>query len=263
MTRPSLSFEFFPPKNIEGSFRLWNCVNVLAPLGPDFVSVTYGAGGTTRQLTHEAVNAIHKTSGLNVAAHLTCVSATRAETLAIADDYAASGVTDLVALRGDPPKGSGGFVPHPEGFASSVELIEALAGNRQVHPPRRRLSRKASRGRRHRRRHRASEAQDRRRRGRRDHPVLLPGRRLLPVPRRLRGGRHRRPDHSRHPAGGELGRLPALCRRLRHHDPAADRRRLRPRLRAGRRRPLRHRRRHPAVRQPPARAAPSTCTSTP
>ncbi len=127
MTRPTVSFEFFPPKNLEGSFRLWDCVNTLAPLDPSFVSVTYGAGGTTRQLTHEAVGTIHKTSGLKVAAHLTCVNATREETLAIADGYAQVGVTEIVALRGDPPKGTGGFKAHPEGFASSVELIEALA----------------------------------------------------------------------------------------------------------------------------------------
>jgi methylenetetrahydrofolate reductase (NADPH) len=127
MSRPAISFEFFPPKNLEGSFRLWDCVNTLAPLDPTFVSVTYGAGGTTRQLTHEAVGTIHKTSGLRVAAHLTCVDATREETLSIAEGYAAVGVTEIVALRGDPPKGSGGFRPHPEGFASSVELIEALA----------------------------------------------------------------------------------------------------------------------------------------
>ncbi len=98
------------------------------PLDPAFVSVTYGAGGTTRQLTHEAVGTIHKTSGLKVAAHLTCVNATKEETLAIAEGYAQVGVTEIVALRGDPPKGTGGFKPHPEGFASSVELIEALAG---------------------------------------------------------------------------------------------------------------------------------------
>lgn len=127
MTRPAVSFEFFPPKNLEGSFRLWDCVNTLAPLDPAFVSVTYGAGGTTRQLTHEAVGTIHKTSGLKVAAHLTCVNATREETLAIAEGYAQVGVTEIVALRGDPPKGTGGFQPHPDGFASAVELIEALA----------------------------------------------------------------------------------------------------------------------------------------
>ena len=84
MSKPTVSFEFFPPKSLEGSFRLWDCVNTLAPLDPTFVSVTYGAGGTTRKLTHEAVTTIHKTSGLNVAAHLTCVDATRAETLQIA-----------------------------------------------------------------------------------------------------------------------------------------------------------------------------------
>ncbi len=127
MTRTTVSFEFFPPKNLEGSFRLWDCVNVLGPLGPEFVSVTYGAGGTTRQLTHEAVATIHKTSGLTVAAHLTCVDASREETMAIAEGYAAVGVTEIVALRGDPPKGSDGFRAHGEGFGSSVELVEALA----------------------------------------------------------------------------------------------------------------------------------------
>ena len=126
MTTPSVSFEFFPPQSLEASFRLWDTVQVLAPLQPRFVSVTYGAGGTTRDLTREAVATLHKSSGLPVAAHLTCVNATRAETLAIAQDFAAAGVTDIVALRGDPPKGSNGFVPHPEGFASSVELIEGL-----------------------------------------------------------------------------------------------------------------------------------------
>lgn len=124
---PTLSFEFFPPKSLEASFRLWDCVQTLAPLGPDFVSVTYGAGGTTRQLTHEAVSAIRKVAGLDVAAHLTCVEATRAETLEIAEGYAEAGVSRIVALRGDPPKGQGGFVPHPDGFSGSVELVEALA----------------------------------------------------------------------------------------------------------------------------------------
>ena len=127
MSAPTVSFEFFPPKSLEGSFRLWDCVNTLAPLDPTFVSVTYGAGGTTRKLTHEAVETIHKTSGLTVAAHLTCVDATRAETLEIADSYAAAGVTEIVALRGDAPKGAEKFTPHPDGFASSVDLIAALA----------------------------------------------------------------------------------------------------------------------------------------
>ncbi|TMV07761.1 methylenetetrahydrofolate reductase [NAD(P)H] [Ruegeria sediminis] len=128
MTAPEISFEFFPPQSLEASFRLWDTVHALAPLGPRFVSVTYGAGGTTRELTREAVATLHKHSGLNVAAHLTCVRATREETLDIADQFAEAGVTDIVALRGDPPKGEGRFQQHPGGFANSVELIEALAG---------------------------------------------------------------------------------------------------------------------------------------
>ncbi|KRS11508.1 5,10-methylenetetrahydrofolate reductase [Roseovarius atlanticus] len=127
MSTPTVSFEFFPPKSLEASFRLWDTVQTLAPLDPSFVSVTYGAGGTTRELTRDAVATLHKSSGLNVAAHLTCVEATREETLAIAQDFADAGVNEIVALRGDPPKGADGFTPHPEGFADSCELISALA----------------------------------------------------------------------------------------------------------------------------------------
>ncbi|WP_428928425.1 methylenetetrahydrofolate reductase [NAD(P)H] [Marinibacterium sp. SX1] len=127
MTIPEISLEFFPPRDLEASFRLWDTVQVLAPLGPRFVSVTYGAGGTTRDLTRDAVATLHKHSGLTVAAHLTCVNATRAETLAIAQGFADAGVRDIVALRGDPPKGAAGFEPHPDGFANSCELIAALA----------------------------------------------------------------------------------------------------------------------------------------
>lgn len=126
MPAPRISFEFFPPKTLDASFRLWEAVRTLAPLNPDFVSVTYGAGGTTRQLTHEAVTTIGREFGLTVAAHLTCVDASRDETLAIARAYAAAGVRDLVALRGDPPKGAGRFVPREDGFANSLELIAAL-----------------------------------------------------------------------------------------------------------------------------------------
>lgn len=125
-SKPRISFEFFPPQSMEASFRLWETVHALTPLEPNFVSVTYGAGGTTRDLTHEAVNILHK-QGLNVAAHLTCVNATRAETLAIAESYAAAGVTEIVALRGDPPKGQGQFTAHPDGFRDSAELVAALA----------------------------------------------------------------------------------------------------------------------------------------
>jgi methylenetetrahydrofolate reductase (NADPH) len=127
MSTPNVSFEFFPPQSLEASFRLWDTANILAPLNPGFVSVTYGAGGTTRTLTHEAVGLLHKNYGLTVAAHLTCVDASREETLAIAQSYKDAGVSQIVALRGDPPKGSGTFTAHPEGFVSSVDLISALA----------------------------------------------------------------------------------------------------------------------------------------
>ena len=127
MSRARLSFEFFPPQTLDASFRLWETVQSLAPLAPNFVSVTYGAGGTTRKLTHEAVATIRRNYGLNVAAHLTCVDASRAETLEIAESYAAAGVTEIVALRGDPPKGTAGFVPHPDGFQNTAELVAALA----------------------------------------------------------------------------------------------------------------------------------------
>ena len=127
MTAPRISIEFFPPQTLDASFKLWETVQMLAPLKPEFVSVTYGAGGTTRKLTHDAVTTIAKNTGLKVAAHLTCVDATKAETLEIAAAYTAAGITDIVALRGDAPKGATRFTPHPEGFADSVELIEALA----------------------------------------------------------------------------------------------------------------------------------------
>jgi len=127
MPVPAVSFEFFPPQSLEASFRLWDTVQVLSPLKPRFVSVTYGAGGTTRDLTRDAVATLHRHSGLNVAAHLTCVRATKEETMEIAEGFAAAGVTELVALRGDPPKDAGRFTVHPGGFRHSVELIEALA----------------------------------------------------------------------------------------------------------------------------------------
>ena len=126
MPATQVSFEFFPPQTLDASFRLWETVQALAPMAPEFVSVTYGAGGTTRKLTHEAITTIRRNYGLNVAAHLTCVDASRSETLEIAAAYAAAGVTEIVALRGDAPGGQP-FQPHPEGFRDSVELVAALA----------------------------------------------------------------------------------------------------------------------------------------
>ena len=124
---PRISFEFFPPQSLDASFKLFEAVQALAPMGPEFVSVTYGAGGTTRRLTHESVATLHRNYGLNVAAHLTCVDASKAETLEIAEGYHQAGVRQIVALRGDAPNGVVRFQPHADGFASSVDLVAALA----------------------------------------------------------------------------------------------------------------------------------------
>jgi methylenetetrahydrofolate reductase (NADPH) len=123
---PSLSFEFFPPHSPEASLRLWRSVERLAPLGPRFVSVTYGAGGTTRDRTFAAIQAILDRARLNVAGHLTCVSASREETLEVARAYARLGVRRIVGLRGDPPKGETRFTPHSDGFGGAAELVAAL-----------------------------------------------------------------------------------------------------------------------------------------
>ena len=118
---PRISYEFFPPQPLDASFKLFVAVQALAPMGPEFVSVTYGAGGTTRKLTHDAVTTLRRSYGLNVAAHLTCVEATRAETLEIAEGHHQAGVRQIVALRGDAPNGMSRFQPHKDGFASSVD----------------------------------------------------------------------------------------------------------------------------------------------
>ena len=127
MDAPAISFEFFPPKTPAAAANLWAAVERLAPLGPRFVSVTYGAGGTTRERTVAAIQAIRERARLDVAGHLTCVGATAEETLRVARAYAKLGCRRIVALRGDPPKGQGAFAPHPGGFGSSVELVAALA----------------------------------------------------------------------------------------------------------------------------------------
>jgi len=123
---PKVSFEFFPPKTLQASFNLWESLRILTPLNPDFVSVTYGAGGSTRKLTQEMTETIRHKYQLDVAAHLTCVDASKDETLAIANAYIKAGVTQIVALRGDAPNGAG-FVPHAHGFSNAIELVTALA----------------------------------------------------------------------------------------------------------------------------------------
>ncbi|MFQ5565768.1 MAG: methylenetetrahydrofolate reductase [NAD(P)H] [Paracoccaceae bacterium] len=125
---PRISFEFFPPRTPRASMALWQSVQRLAPLAPDFVSVTYGAGGATRDRTMAAMLAIRDCARLNVAGHLTCVGATRAEVLKVARSYSKLGCRRIVALRGDPPAGQDRFEPHPGGFAGSVDLVAALSG---------------------------------------------------------------------------------------------------------------------------------------
>jgi methylenetetrahydrofolate reductase (NADPH) len=132
LNRPSdarfgVSFEFFPPKTEEMEAQLWRAVERLAPLSPSFVSVTYGAGGSTRERTHATVRRILTETALKPAAHLTCVSATRDEILGVAREYWNSGVRHLVALRGDPAAGIGtAYVPHPNGFAYASDLVTGL-----------------------------------------------------------------------------------------------------------------------------------------
>ena len=124
---PNVSFEFFPPKTEKMTSRLWETVERLEPMAPEFVSVTYGAGGSTRERTHDTVRRIANETSLHGAGHLTCVAATKEEVLAVADGYKDAGINHIVALRGDPPEGMGAkFEQHPGGFKNSVELIETL-----------------------------------------------------------------------------------------------------------------------------------------
>ena len=125
-----LSFEFFPPKTDAMEERFWESLSRLAPLHPRFVSVTYGAGGSTRERTLRMVSRIGNERGVPAAAHLTCVGATRAEVDAVVKGYAEAGVKRIVALRGDPPEGVGQpFTPHPNGYRNAADLV---AGIRQL-----------------------------------------------------------------------------------------------------------------------------------
>jgi methylenetetrahydrofolate reductase (NADPH) len=121
-----VSFEFFPPKTEKMAETLWGSIQTLAPLQPRFVSVTYGAGGSTRERTHATVERILKETALTPAAHLTCVGASRDEIDAIARDYWELGVRHIVALRGDAADPSSGYQPHPGGYANAAELVAGL-----------------------------------------------------------------------------------------------------------------------------------------
>ena len=121
----NVSFEFFPPQTAKAEETLWESIDVLSPLKPKFVSVTYGAGGSTRARTHEIVTSIHKKTGVQAAAHLTCIGATRGEIDDIARGYWDSGIRHIVALRGDVPKGEK-FTPVAGGYAHASDLVEGL-----------------------------------------------------------------------------------------------------------------------------------------
>jgi len=140
----SVSFEFFPPKTEKMEETLWASLKRLEPLGPKFVSVTYGAGGSTRERTHNTVVGIQKETSMSAAAHLTCVGSSKAEIDEIADRYWEEGIRHIVALRGDPAEGTNKYEPHPEGYAYAVDLVEGLkkrhdfeisvAGYPETHP---------------------------------------------------------------------------------------------------------------------------------
>ena len=124
--RPRISFEFFPPRTEKMEEALWTAIRRLAPLAPRFVSVTYGAGGSTRERTHATVVRILKETDLTAAAHLTCVGASRVEVLEVAREYWDAGIRHIVALRGDAPEGESAYLPHAEGFAYATDLVAGL-----------------------------------------------------------------------------------------------------------------------------------------
>lgn len=126
MDVPYVSFEFFPPNTEKMAQTLWRSVEHLAPLQPRFVSVTYGADGSTRERTHEVVSRLLKETPLTPVPHLTCVGASREEIDAIAKRYWDEGVRHLVALRGDAPQGTGHYEPHPDGYAYAADLVAGL-----------------------------------------------------------------------------------------------------------------------------------------
>jgi methylenetetrahydrofolate reductase (NADPH) len=127
LPRPvAVSFEFFPPADAAMEQTLWSSLERLAPLRPRFVSVTYGADGSTRERTHKVVARVRRETTLTAAPHLTCVGATREEVLEIARSYWDEGIRHIVALRGDPPQGASGYTPTPGGFAYAADLVSGL-----------------------------------------------------------------------------------------------------------------------------------------
>ena len=124
--KPSVSFEFFPPHSEKAEATLWQSIDRLKELEPEFVSVTYGADGSTRERTHDAVERILKETTLTTAPHLTCIGASRGEIDDIAREYWDMGIRHMVALRGDTPKGVDHYEPRPDGYAYAADLVEGL-----------------------------------------------------------------------------------------------------------------------------------------
>jgi methylenetetrahydrofolate reductase (NADPH) len=130
MNAPRVSFEFFPPKTPEAEASLWKTVERLAPLNPEFVSITYGADGSTRERTHQVIESLLTKTNLKPVPHLTCVGAPQEEIDSIADEYWNMGVRQIVALRGDPEGGAeADYVPHPQGYAYASDLVQGLLRN--------------------------------------------------------------------------------------------------------------------------------------
>jgi len=127
--RPSFSFEFFPPKTDAGFEKLYSTIKDLTPLNPTFVSITYGAGGSTRQKTHDLVMKLHKETELTVIPHLTCIGSTMNEIDEIVSDYHDNGISNILALRGDPPKDTENFVKTKDGFEHAADLVSFIKKN--------------------------------------------------------------------------------------------------------------------------------------
>ena len=131
---PIFSFEFFPPKTDDGLRALLDTVEALRPLGPAYVSVTYGAGGSTRHKTIDLVKRLKRESEIETMAHMTCVGASRDEVAAVLDEVAEAGIGNVLALRGDPPRGERAFVPHPDGFSHASELVAFIRSDARRWP---------------------------------------------------------------------------------------------------------------------------------
>ena len=235
-----VSFEFFPPKTDEAEATLWESIERLAPLKPDFVSVTYGAGGSTRERTHATVARIVRETALKPAAHLTCVGASRDEIDAVlaATFGAPASATSWRCAAIRRAASARPTSPHPDGYQSTADLWRHQSGRRLRHL-RLRLSGEASREPvDFEPRPRRAAGKDRRRRDPRDHAVLLRQRRLLPLSRPGPLARDRHPDHPRHRAGAELPadrqlRRSAAAPAFRNGWPTASRRSTTTRPRAG------------------------------